>query len=1070
LKGFIKYLLLLVISTNAISQQYVTKFGQNRIQYKSFDWYYYSTNNFDVYYTPGGKEYAIEAINYLEEEFLTLTDRLGYLPNAKTKIFVYNSIHDLQQSNIGIGGDVYTIGGLTDFVKLEIEVAYPGQSNQFKEDLIYQVGKTLINDMMYGGSLGEIFQNSYLLTLPQWFIDGAAKYMAFGWSQEMDDFVRDFMSKKKIKKLNQIDEKSAGILGQSVWNYIAVKYGDSNISNILNLTRIIRKEENSIANTLGISFKNLIENWKEYYLNQKIEVDENYVSPNAEYSLGKIPKSKNLIKSTVSFNNNMDKVAYATIKQGRYEIYVKDLNTGKKKKIESGGFNINGQEIDFQLPLLDWQDSYTIGAIIYKRGFLYLNTYNLETGKKRQKPLNRFRQIESFSFNDNGRLLVISGDIDGQNDIYLMAMNRNSVRRVTHDIYDDLDPVFVPGTAAIVFSSNRLNDSIRVKNIPIESIDQNFNLFVYDLDTTTNFFYRVTNQNSSNIKPHPRNENEIYYLSNQNGIFNLYKYMVRDSLYTQLTNFDRSISSYDINFDPETLVFSTLYKGKDKLFLYKNLDFSENKFTPETARIQRKKALRVVNRIIKNKEIKIEEDTTDLVVPLDEGDPDSFLFEEEDLEENPEWLDTDNYEFEDEPTGVIDNESFFSKYFSFEQENERIGPIPYAPRFSFNSVITSFLWDPYRNFMIFTESEINDILENYKLKGGALLKQNFREGDLFAEFDYLKYWLDFKLRYDIKTYFIDDRNVDTELLQKYKMNRLQFTAALPITHSFRIEASPIFTNTSFTNLNFRSIIGVPNDFADNSQEQYFGGNVAMVFDNKIEEGFNLYHGTVAKLEYTSQFHSNDNSMNFSNLKLDVRHYQKIHKEITWASKLFYGKQMGPSAKKYMLGGMDNWLFADRADHGTDLNNPLRIDNNFNNSDIFFNEFVTNLRGLDFNEAYGTDALVFNTELRLPLFRYLSNGPIKSNFLRNFQIISFVDIGSVWTGSPPFSSGRTISRSFRQGSFRAEIVKFQNPWLGGFGYGFRTVFLGYYIKVDAARPYIDGETGNYRFYFTLGLDF
>ena len=52
----------------------------------------------------------------------------------------------------------------------------------------------------------------------------------------------------------------------------------------------------------------------------------------------------------------------------------------------------------------------------------------------------------------------------------------------------------------------------------------------------------------------------------------------------------------------------------------------------------------------------------------------------------------------------------------------------------------------------------------------------------------------------------------------------------------------------------------------------------------------------------------------------------------------------------------------------------------------------------------------------------------------------------------------------------EIVKLQNPLLGGYGFGLRTVLLGYYIKFDAARPYLDGEIGNYRFYFTLGLDF
>ena len=121
----------------ASAQYYHTEFGHNRIQYKRFDWYYYSTNNFEVYYYPGGQEYAKEALEYLEDEFVELTDILGYAPYTKTKIFIYNSIHDLQQSNIGIGGDVFTIGGKTDFVKLQIELAYPGQSDAFKKEIMY---------------------------------------------------------------------------------------------------------------------------------------------------------------------------------------------------------------------------------------------------------------------------------------------------------------------------------------------------------------------------------------------------------------------------------------------------------------------------------------------------------------------------------------------------------------------------------------------------------------------------------------------------------------------------------------------------------------------------------------------------------------------------------------------------------------------------------------------------------------------------------------------------------------------------------------------------------------------
>ena len=1066
-KGFFKGIVFLFLANLAFGQHYTTPFGQNRIQYKNFEWYYYSTNHFDIFYYPGGQEYALEAVIFLEDEFATLTDKLGYAPYSKTQIFIYNSIHDLQQSNVGIDGVVYTIGGRTEFVKLHLEVAYPGQAYQFRQELIHKLSNTLIEDMMYGGSLAEIFQNSYLLSLPDWFVGGVARYLAYGWSREMDDYIRDYMSQNKIKKLTRINGDAAAIVGQSIWNYIAVKYGESNISNVLNLTRIIRKEENSITNTLGVSFKNFLKDWQNYYSLQGEEVQKDYTGANKESVLKKIRGAKNLITTSVAFNNDADKVAYAVLKNGKYIVYVKDLETDQVKKITSGGYQINGQDVDKHLPLLDWQDEYTLGVVLFKRGFLYLNTFNLETGSKSQKNLNRFRQIESFSFNDNGRLAVISGDIDGQNDLFLTAMNRNALRRITRDTYDDLDPTFVPGTAAILFSSNRVSDLMEVGNVPLENLDNNFNIFIYNLDTTTNKLHRITNTLSENRKPYAKSLTEIYYLSDQKGISNLYRYSFRDSVHTQITRFDRSILTYDLHFDPSRFTYLMLNAGKPQIYFDTEKSLTESNFTPETPRRRRENALRVVSKIIRNNEEKEEQTLKE----RDEEKPDEFVFEENGKEpEDSDWIDTDNYTFEDETDDTAyQPESFFSKYRSFEQENERIGPIPYRPIFSFNKVITSFLWDPYRNFMMLLETEINDVLNNYKLKGGALTKFDFSQGDIYAEFQYLKYWLDFKLRIERKTYLIDNPSVDSNLLHKYKLNQVKATASLPITYTFRVEASPLFTTTSFTNLNFLSVTGQGMEQAANSTENYVGLKTSLIFDNTVEKSFNLYQGTRALLEFTGHLHTEDANMNFGNVRFDFRHYQKVHKEITWATRVLYGKQIGTAKKKYMLGGMDNWPFASIDDQDND--GPLNFTNEVDNSDMLFNEFITNLRGLDYNEAFGSDALVINSEFRVPLFQYFINGPIKSNFLRNFQIIGFADIGSVWTGKPPFVDGRPITQTFEgPGPFKAEIVKFQNPWLGGYGWGIRTVLFGYYMKFDIATPYIDGETRSKKFYFTLGLDF
>lgn len=1065
----------------ASAQYYHTKFGHSRVQYKNFDWFFYSTDNFEVYYYSGGHKYAKEALKYLEKEYVEMTDILGYAPYTKAKLFIYNSVEDLQQSNIGIGGDVYSIGGKTDFVKLQVELAYPGQAHEFREEIICQLGEILVNDMMFGGSLADIFQNSYLLSLPDWFVGGAARYLAYGWSREMDDQVRDYLSNNKPKKLMKTDGYRSEIIGQSIWNYIAIKYGKGSISNILNLTRIIRNEESSFSNTLGVGFKSFLRDWQQYYLVQQEEISKNYRSSKTASVVAKSNKPDVAINHA-KISKDGRHLAYALHENGKYKVNIIDLGDGKEKTVEKGGWLIDNQEEDKKLPLIDWQGESVLGMIVFKRGHLYLVTYNLGTGEKLQKPLTRFNQIESFSFNDNGRLAIISGDIDGMNDIFLVSMKRNALKRITKDEFDDIDPVFIPGTATIVFASNRIDDSIKTRNADLQNIDENFNLFLYNLDTTTTSFFRMTNTYSMDHKPIAKNTKEVFYLSDQKGISNLYKYSFVDSTFVQVTNYGNSILDYGLSFgDSAKLAYLMLDDGKKKVFLEEPFDLNRRLFTPQTARQRAAQAQFVINRLKRNEPKK---DT--LPAKLNSVDslilPDSYFFENEpgpSRNEEEDFIDTDNYVFEDEREAVAFRpESFLSNYRKFEKQSKAIGPYAYKPRFNFKNLITSFAIDPIRGFSLLFETEINDVLENHRIIGGTQAASNFRSGNLYGEYQFLKYWMDLHVRFRRNTYlinfqspFLNTQRLERELAQKYTMNRLEIAFALPLSNLFRIEMASVFTNTRFDNRQWQAVNKLPAEVAPNSLHHYGGPRIAMVIDNTLQKEFNSYQGTRGLAEFEYNLGIGDFRRTFGKLKIDLRHYQKIHKELTFATRLFYGKSMGPNRQNFLLGGMDNWIFRTFEDQGTA--DPLGMSNEKDNSALLFTEFVTNLRGFDYNETYGANALCLNAELRLPFFRYIVNSPISSAFLRNFEIQAFCDLGAAWTDASPLSkNGGVFSKKYatENSPFSAEIASSQNPWLSSYGWGLRSVLLGYYLKVDFAYPVRDLRTGDQRVYFTLGMDF
>lgn len=1088
----ILFVCILLLNTFVLrAQHYFTEFGQNRLQYKEFNWVFYSTSHFDIYYYEGGGDYARQALDFLEVEYGKLTDVLGYAPYTKTKIFIYNSIHDLQQSNIGIDGAVFTIGGQTDFVKLQLEIAHPGNAYKFKEELILKLSRVLIEDMLFGGSLAEIFQSSYLLSLPRWFIDGAARYLAFGWSADMDDFIRDYLSNNKVKKLIKIDGGQAGLVGQSVWNYIALKYGKSNISNILNLTRIIRNEENSIASALGINYKIFLGDWQKYYTANNSEISTSFETSDKEKIFVNSRNPENHFQS-VRINPDGRRIAYTENILGKYSVLVKNTESGRTTTVYSAGMRTKGQQVDYDLPLIDWLDSDVLGVVYYKRGDLILSTFNLETGEKFEKPLRQFNQVKSFSFNENGRLVLISGDVDGTNDIFLVSMRRNALRRITNDDYDDIDPVFVPGTSSIIFASNRLSDSLKVKKGEIDELSDNFNLFLYDLDTTKTKLVRITNTVSKDVKPFPLNPYEIYYISDQKGIANLFKYQFTDSTFVQITKFDKSIKDYDIQINQEGMSYMMLDNGATKIYYDKEINLDQSSFSPQTPRQRLKQARLVANiynqRQLKDLLIESEKKTTEPLkieiqdtikrdVKPGEIDIENYVFGDilEEKTKSDEFIDTDNFRFEDaEPQdeNSLDRfrpESFFSNYQRLEIANKVYGPVSYSPLFSFNNLITSFAIDPLRGFGMVLETKITDMLGNHKFNGGALAVTSLNQGDLFAQYEYLKGMIDYKVRLDRKSYFFET-NDEARMRQRYNLTSIKTTAALPLTNRFRIELSPFFTMTEFRNLQFQNIVNQPGgEFAADSRK-YFGGlGGRAVFDNTIERGYNIIQGTRGSLDVNYHQSLNDNDQSFGNIRFDFRHYQKVHKQITLASRVFYGRFFGPNPQNYMAGGLPNWLLNTRQSHpGV---NPLTFNNNYDNSSILFSEFVTNLRGYDYNEMFGASSLLFNTEMRFPVFQYLSKAPLSSTFLRNFIAIAFFDVGSAWTGPIPITAENAANViRYRKNSFYADISNFRNPWLASYGYGIRTVLLGYYIKIDYANPIRDAERLRGRLTVGIGLDF
>lgn len=1114
--------LILICFVQVRGQQSRENFGKNRIQYRQFDWLYLSGENFDVYYYDARKAVAQEALEYLEGEFDRITDLIGYPPYFKTKVFLYNSLSDLRQSNVGLNHNVFNVGGETEFIKPYVEVAHMGTAQEFKDELLFQISDLMVNEMMFGGNLKDMFQSSILMNLPDWFVDGASLYVAKGWSMEMDDYIRQLMVTRKARRATKLGGKDAGLVGQSIWNFISEKYGKSSVANILNYTRVTRNEEKSIYITLGLSFRQLLTEWRKYYTDMEVAVNKSYVNPQDSISFTR-QHNKTTEFTTVKISPDGRNIAYAENDRGRYIVKVRSLSNGRERTVITGGSKVIKQRVDYRLPLIAWADANTLGVIGVKNGQYVFWLYDFTTRSKAPRELERFSNVRSFDFSSNGRLVILSADFEGKSDLFLMSAKRNRApRRLTNDIYDDVDPAFIPNTNRIVFSSNRATDTLRANvKLQFEQLTNNYNLFIYDLDSTKFLLTRLTNTLSKDHAPKAVDESNFYYLSDQRGIVNLFKFNKTTGIYSQVTNYASSIKNYDLNFGSNTMSMVMTRNMKENIFVDRAFNADRQIFTPATRRkdLQQARVIRERRKQQleedKNMSIKdllnarrkegqgaisdstmVQKDSSQVILPSDTAitrQPaadslrdstivtagDTTVSDTTAVTAKPpkkQEVNTDNYVFEDEavkqnqPAG----ESFLTRYMKAREKSRITGPFGYESKFSSNNLVTSLVVDPLRGLGISIETQMNDMLENYRFFGGLMSSVNLRNGDFYAEFQYLKSLIDFSARVDRKgirweTEPVEDGSQGS--LYHYSLNRIEVSASLPISDRIRFTLKPFGALARSVPLGAADYPSSPPS-GNPVNNIYAGFKSEVVYDNSVSTGLNLIEGTRGKVTFTHYQGLKNEDLSFSQASIDVRHYQKIYKEIVFAVRGYAGTFFGRSPKTYLLGGMDNWFFNKARTNGKTSNgepNPLGYPGE--TQDLLFVEFATTLRGFDYATLFGNSVLLGNAEFRVPLIRALSSGPISSNFLRNMQFIAFYDIGTSWSGKPPFNSGNSVSyEEVVSGPFTAQIKNYLNPWLYSYGVGMRTVMLGYYIKADLAWPVEDYEVSKPRVHVTLGFDF
>jgi hypothetical protein len=1071
-----------------------TDFGKNRIKYENFFWTYYTYPEYDVYFYEEGRDLANYVSKAAKIQLESIEKLLDYSFDGRMQFIVYNKQSDFKQSNIGLmTEEQYNTGGVTRIAGSKIILYYEGDHAKLDAQIRAGVAEVLINQLMYGGSVREMLKNSTLLNLPPWFTKGLIDYCIHDWNSDIDNRVKDGVLTGKYKNINHLEGQDAVIAGHALWKHIADNYGEAVISNILYMAKVSRNVDNATLFVMGISMKNLWRECFESYQRKYDDKDTTKVLPKEKLVLAK-PKSTR-VYGQLKVSPDGNGILYTTNELGQIKIWLYDPLNKKTKRILKADHKID-RITDFSYPILAWHPNGKIFSyLVERKGFLVLTTYEMETKTKSERNIIGFEKILDYSYSDDGKRIVMSAVQKGQTDIFIFTVASNAYDQITKDIYDDLTPRFVHEGKQIVFASNRPVDSLFFDSKrKYQDAQKNNDIFAFDNINKSPGLIRVTNTPTLDERyPADYDASHISYLSDVNGIRNRYiarfdsviAYVDTSAHYrtvvtsTPISNYSRNILEQDVNIKANKYTEIIFEKGKYRMFVsplvkaesIPTINLKNTSYRDYKNKLENKEQHDVDE---KNKTLTETPEAQNVKTVINISEP-------EPLQKDSTVVDINDYRFDNEANKKTEKKSELNPVTAttsrdtlvnqeFQLGRQRNYNLNYSVDYVVSQIDNSFLNSSYQKFTgggspIYLNAGLNaffkigmsDLFEDYRIVGAMRFSGDLGSNEFFLSYENRINNLDRQLVLHRQS-LLNITSSGSSLI-KIHTHEAKYIWKLPISEVLGLRGTIGYRNDRIIYLSTdENNLRKPNDY-----ENWGNLKLEYVFDNTISRGLNLYNGVRAKLfgEYYRQI--DKAKTDFFVVGFDARYYKKIHRDFIWANRFAASSSFGNKKLIYYMGGVDNW-FAARFDNTTNI----ATDQNY-----AYQTLATNMRGFYQNVRNGNSFAVINSELRFPIFKYLYQRPIRSDFIQNFQIITFGDIGTAWTGYSPYSNDNSLNYKIignTQTPYLITLNTQHNPIVGGYGWGIRSRIFGYFIRLDRAWGVQDGIVLKPLWYLSLSLDF
>jgi Tol biopolymer transport system component len=530
----------------AVSPAHAQYFGRNKVQYEHFDFKVLKTEHFDVYYYPGEQNAAREAARMAERWRTRLGTILQHELSGRQPLILYASPAEFQQTN-AIGGDIGEgTGGVTEALRRRIVLPVGGTLGDLNHVIGHELTHAFQYDITGGGRSATLGALPAATDLPLWFIEGMAEYMSLGpvdaptamWLRgALADTAKD-----SLPTFRQLDDPRyfPYRYGHALLAYIAGHWGDRAIGQLLRRAGRRRGMDIAIREALSVSPDELVKRW---HAEVHAAYDPLRQTTSAPESLGPriVQARSDQGRYNVSPSLSPDGTQMMFLSDRdlfSIDLFLADARTGKiKKQLTKTAVDPHLQSLEFIESAGTWSPDgrrFLFSAISSGRPMLVI--YDVKRGKKvREIRYPKLGQILNPSWSPDGKSVAFSGLSGGLSDLYLLDLQSGQTRQLTHDSFADLQPAWSPDGRTIAFATDRFNtdlSSLRIGRYSLATIDAG-----------GGSIRRLTDSGARQLNPQWSPDGAtIYFLSDPQGVTNVYRLNVASGQVSQVTNLFTGVS------------------------------------------------------------------------------------------------------------------------------------------------------------------------------------------------------------------------------------------------------------------------------------------------------------------------------------------------------------------------------------------------------------------------------------------------------------------------------------------------------------------------------------------------